>query len=151
VTNLVAYSTASAPPGIYEQANIWFDISQSVASGSYGLTWGLDICRANSYTFITDTYTQSLVGATINDSTPIFYTTATTSSADTLAVINRLPDVIGQQTFTNINSALNWVSGSGRYITLFECELYTSSVSFLLQENGSYLLQENGDRLILNF
>jgi len=151
VTNLVAYSTASAPPNIYEQANIWFDISQSVSSGSYGLIWGQDVCRANSYTFITDTYTQSLAGGTINVSTPIFYTTATTNSVDTLAVINRLPDVVNQQFFTNINSALNWVSGSGKYITLLDCDLYTSSVSFLLQENGSYLLQENGDRLILNF
>ncbi len=50
MTNLVAYSTASAPPGIYEQANIWFDISQSVTSGSYGLTWGQDVCNSNSYT-----------------------------------------------------------------------------------------------------
>ena len=151
MTNLVAYSTASAPPGIYENTDIWFDISQSISSGSYGLTWGQDVCRANSYTFITNTYTQSLVGATINASAPLFYTTATTSSSDTLATINRLPDVINQQVFTNINSALNWVSGSGKYITLFECEIYTGSVSFLLQENDSYLLQENGDRLILNF
>ena len=150
MTNLVAYSTSSAPPGIYEQANIWFDISQSVASGSYGLTWGLDICRANSYTFITDTYTQSLVGATINDSTPIFYSTATTSSTDTLAVINRLPDVIGQQTFTYINTALGWVSSSGKYITLYTCSIYDYPAN-LLQEDGFYLLQENNSLIILNF
>jgi hypothetical protein len=151
VTNLVAYSTASAPPNIYEQANIWFDISQSVVSGSYGLTWGQDVCKANSYTFITDTYTQSLAGGTINDSTPIFYITTTTSSTDTLAIINRLPDVINQQTFTDVDSALNWISNSGKYITLLDCNIYTSSVSFLLQENGSYLLQENGDKIILTF
>jgi hypothetical protein len=151
VTNLVAYSTASAPPGIYEQANIWFDISQSVSSGSYGLIWGQDVYKINSYTFITDTYTQSLAGGTINNSTPIFYTTATTSSVDTLAVINRLPDVVNKLFFTNVNSALNWISESGKYITLLDGNLYTSSVSFLLQENNSYLLQENGDRIILNF
>ena len=62
-----------------------------------------------------------------------------------------MPDVVNQQFFTNVNSALNWVSGSGKYITLLDGNLYTSSVSFLLQENGSYLLQENGDRIILNF
>jgi len=150
VTNLVAYSSASAPVGYYEQGNIIFDISQSATSGSFGLTWGQDIATSNSYTFITDTYTQSLIGATINNSAPIFYTTATTSSADVLAVANRLPDVIGQQIFTNANSALNWISGSGKYITLLDGNLYTASVYFLLQENGSYLLQENGDRLILN-
>jgi len=151
VTNLVAYSTASAPSGIYKQANIDFDISQSVTSGSFGLTWGQDVCKANSYTFITDTYTQSLAGGTINDSTPIFYITTTTSSTDTLAIINRLPDVINQQTFTDVDSALNWISNSGKYITLLDCNIYTSSVSFLLQENGSYLLQENGDKIILTF
>ena len=150
MTNLVAYSTASAPVGYYKQGNIIFDISQSATSGSFGLTWGQDIANNNSYTFITDTYTQSLVGANINNSTPIFYVTATTSSADILAVANKLPDVIGQQTFTNANSALNWISGSGKYITLLDGNLYTSSVYFLLQENGSYLLQENGDRMILN-
>ena len=151
MTNLVAYSTASAPAGIYKQANIDFDISQSVVSGSFGLTWGQDVCKANSYTFTTDTYTQSLVGATINNSTPVFYTTLTTSSEDTLAVINRLPDVIGQQTFNNVNSGLNYVVNSGKYLTLLDCNPYTTVVGFLLQENGSYLLQENGDRLILNF
>lgn len=150
MTNLVAYSTASAPSGYYKQGNIVFDISQSASSGSFGLTWGQDVFKNNSYTFITDTYTQSLAGANINNSIPIFYVTATTSSTDVLAVINKLPGVIGQQTFTNINSALNWVSGSGQYITLLNGDLYTSSVYFLLQQNNSYLLQENGDRLILN-
>lgn len=150
MNNLVAYSTASAPVGIYKQANIDFDISQSVVSGSYGLTWGQDVCRINSFTFITDTYTQSLVGATINASTPIFYTTVTTSSADTLAIINRLPDVINKQNFTYINTAMGYVSGSGRYLTLIDCDIYDFPAN-LLQENGYYLLQEDNSLIVLNF
>ena len=150
MANLVAYSSASAPLGYYKQGNIVFDISQSATSGAFGLTWGLDVVKDNSYTFITDTYTQSLVGANINTGKPIFYITATTGSTDVLAVANKLPDVIGQHTFTNANSALNWISGSGKYITLQDGNLYTSSVYFLLKEDGSYLLQENGDRIILD-
>jgi hypothetical protein len=150
VTNLVAYSTASAPSGYYKQGNIVFDISQSAASGSFGLTWGQDVCRANSYTFITDTYTQSLVGATINASTPIFYTTTTTSSTDTLAVINRLPDVINSQSFTYINTAMGYVSGSGKYLTLIDCDIYDFPAN-LLQEDGYYLLQEDNSLIVLNF
>lgn len=150
MTNLVAYSTASAPSGYYKQGNIVFDISQSAASGSFGLTWGQDVCRANSYTFITDTYTQSLVGATINASTPIFYTTTTTSSTDTLAVINRLPDVINSQSFTYINTAMGYVSGSGKYLTLIDCDIYDFPAN-LLQEDGYYLLQEDNSLIVLNF
>jgi len=150
VTNLVAYSTASAPSGYYKQGNIVFDISQSAASGSFGLTWGQDVCRANSYTFITDTYTQSLVGSTINASTPIFYTTTTTSSTDTLAVINRLPDVINSQSFTYINTAMGYVSGSGKYLTLIDCDIYDFPAN-LLQEDGYYLLQEDNSLIVLNF
>jgi hypothetical protein len=56
-----------------------------------------------------------------------------------------------QTAFTNENTALNWVQNSGKYITLFTCSLYTGSIPFLLQEDGSYILQENGDRIILNF
>ena len=150
MTNLVAYSTASTPSGYYKQGNIVFDISQSAASGSFGLTWGQDVCRANSYTFITDTYTQSLVGATINASTPIFYTTTTTSSTDTLAVINRLPDVINSQSFTYINTAMGYVSGSGKYLTLIDCDIYDFPAN-LLQEDGYYLLQEDNSLIVLNF
>ena len=150
MTNLVAYSTASAPSGYYKQGNIVFDISQSAASGSFGLTWGQDVCRANSYTFITDTYTQSLVGSTINASTPIFYTTTTTSSTDTLAVINRLPDVINSQSFTYINTAMGYVSGSGKYLTLIDCDIYDFPAN-LLQEDGYYLLQEDNSLIVLNF
>jgi hypothetical protein len=150
MSNLVAFSlSGSIIPGTYQVGNVAYATASAVGSGSSNLTWGYEVCAINGYTFISDSYTQSLSPS--SSATPIFYTSATTSSADILNTINGLPDRRNQTKFTNENTALNWVQNSGKYVTLFTCSLFTGSIPFLLQENGSYLLQENGDRIILNF
>lgn len=150
MSNLVAFSlSGSTILGTYQQGNVAYATSSSIGSGSYGLTWGYEVCAIGGYTFITDSYTQSLSPS--SSATPIFYISTTTSSVDILNTINALPDRVNQTPFTNENTAINWVQNSGKYITLLTCSLFTGSIPFLLQENGSYLLQENGDRIILNF
>jgi hypothetical protein len=150
MSNLVAFSlSGSIIPGAYQQGNIAYATASAIGSGSSNLTWGYEVCAVGGYTFITDSYTQSLSPS--SSATPIFYISATTSSNDILNTINALPDRINQTAFTNENTAINWVQNSGKYITLLTCNLFTGSIPFLLQENGSYLLQENGDRIILNF
>jgi hypothetical protein len=148
--NLTSYNYNLSTPtsGAYEEGNVSYATASFIGSGSFGLTWGYEVCSLNGYTFITDSYTQSY--SLSSSANPLFYVTATTSSADILDTINRLPDRINQTPFTNANSALNWISGSGKYITIVTGSIYTGSISFLLQSNGSYLLQTNGDRLILN-
>jgi hypothetical protein len=147
--NLVAFSlSGSIIPGTFQQGNIAYATSSVIESGSYNLIWGDEAYSVNGYTFITDSYTQSFSPS--SSATPLFYISQTTSSEDILSAVNRLPDRIDQPPFTNSNSALNWVSGSGKYVTLLTGNLYTSSISFLLQTNNFYLLQTNGDRLILN-
>jgi hypothetical protein len=149
--NLTSYNYNLSTPtsGTYEEGNVSYATASFIGSGSFGLTWGYEVCSLNGYTFITDSYTQSY--SLSSSANPLFYVTATTSSADILDTINRLPDRINQTPFTNENTAINWIQSSGKYITLFTCSLFTGSIPFLLQENGSYILQENGDRLILNF
>lgn len=150
MSNLVAFSlSGSIIPGAYQQGNIAYATASAIGSGSSNLTWGYEVCAIAGYTFITDSYTQSFSPS--SSATPIFYTSATTSSNDILNTINALPDRVNQTSFTNENTALNWVQNSGKYVTLLTCSLFTGSIPFLLQENGSYLLQENGDRIILNF
>ena len=150
MSNLVAFSlSGSIIPGAYQQGNIAYATASAIGSGSSNLTWGYEVCAIGGYTFITDSYTQSLSPS--SSATPLFYTTANTSSSDILNTINTLPDRINQTAFTNENTAINWVQNSGKYVTLLTCSLFTGSIPFLLQENGSYLLQENGDRIILNF
>lgn len=151
MSNLTSFNLnlSTATSGTVDIGNISYATASFIGSGSFDLTWGYEVCAINGYTFITDSYTQSYSPS--NTASPIFYTSATTGSADILNTINKLPDRIGQTPFTNENTALNWVQNSGKYITLFTCSLFTGSIPFLLQENGSYLLQENGDRIILNF
>ncbi len=150
MSNLVAFSlSGSTIPGAFQIGNVAYATASAIGSGSSNLTWGYEVCAIGGYTFITDSYTQSISPS--SSASPVFYTSATTGSNDVLSTINRLPDRVNQTPFTNENTALNWVQNSGKYITLFTCSLYTGSIPFLLQENGSYLLQENGDRLILNF
>ena len=150
MSNLVAFVlSGSTIPGAFQVGNVAYATASAIGSGSNSLTWGYEVCAIGGYTFITDSYTQSLSPS--SSASPLFYTTTSTSSLDILNAVNALPDRINQTAFTNENTALNWVQNSGKYITLFTCSLYTGSVPFLLQENGSYILQENGDRLILNF
>jgi hypothetical protein len=150
MSNLVAFSlSGSTIPGAFQVGNVAYATASAIGSGSSNLTWGYEVYAANGYTFITDSYTQSISPS--STASPVFYTSLTTGSTDVLDTINALPDRINQTAFDNENTALNWVQNSGKYITLFTCSLYTSSIPFLLQEDGSYILQENGDRIILNF
>jgi len=150
MSNLVAFSlSGSVIPGTYQVGNVAYATASAIGSGSSNLTWGYEVCAIGGYTFITDSYTQSLSPSA--SASPLFYTSTSTSSADILNTVNALPDRVNQPAFNNENTAINWVQNSGKYITLFTCSLYTGSIPFLLQENGSYILQENGDRIILNF
>jgi len=150
MSNLVAFSlSGSIIPGAFQVGNVAYATSSAIGSGSSNLTWGYEVCAIGGYTFITDSYTQSLSPS--SSATPLFYTSTSTSSLDILNTVNALPDRVKQPAFTNENTALNWVQDSGKYITLLTCSLFTDSIPFLLQEDGFYLLQENGDRLILNF
>ena len=142
MSNLVAFSlSGSTIPGAFQVGNVAYATASAIGSGSSNLTWGYEVCAIDGYTFITDSYTQSFSPSV--SASPLFYTSATTSSADVLNTINALPDRINQTQFTNENTALNWVQNSGKYITLLTCSIYSGSISFLLQENG--------DRIILNF
>jgi len=148
MSDLVAFSlSGSTIPGAFQVGNIAYATSSAIVSGSSNLAWGYRPPAEDRYTFISDSYTQSLSNST--EATPLFFISPSTNPSDVLDTINRLPDRINQTSFTNVNSALNWVSGSGKYVTLITGSIYTGSVSFLLQANGSYLLQANGDRLIL--
>lgn len=150
MSNLTSFNLnlSTATSGTVDVGNVSYATASFVGSGSFGLTWGSEVCAINGYTFISDSYTQSYSPS--GTATPLFYNSSTTSSEDVLNTINRLPDRRGQIPFTNENTALNWIQNSGKYITLITCSVYTGSISFLLQTNGSYLLQTNGDRLILN-
>lgn len=146
---LTAYNSGSDIPGVYNHADLARNISGSgITSGSYELDWRHGVCDVDRFSYVTQTYTQSRAEGTVEDSTPIFYLSQT-SSTDTLDVINRLPDRVAETPFTYNNTALNWVSGSGKYITLLDCEVYDFPMD-LLQEDGSYLLQEDNSNIKLD-
>ena len=150
MSNLTAFNLDLATPtsGAFEIGNISYATSSFIGSGSFDLTWGQEVCAIDGYTFITDSYTQSYSPS--ESATPIFYITSTTNFTDVLNVINRLPDRVNQPQFTYINTALGWISGSEKYITLYTCSIYSYPAT-LLQENDFYLLQEDGNEITLNF
>jgi hypothetical protein len=45
---------------------------------------------------------------------------------------------------------MGYVSGSGKYLTLIDCDIYDFPAN-LLQEDGYYLLQEDNSLIVLNF
>jgi len=100
VTNLVAFSlSGSTISGAFQVGNVAYATSSAIGSGSNNLTWGYEVCDIDGYTFITDSFTQSLSPS--SSATPLFYTSTSTSSADILNTINGLPDRRGQTQFTN--------------------------------------------------
>jgi len=142
------YNLDTTTSGAVEEGNVSYATASYIGSGSFGLTWGQEVCAINGYTFLTDSYTQSY--SPTESATPIFYVTATTQSVDVLGIINRLPYRITQPPFTYINTALKWISGSGEYLTLYTCSIYDYPAD-LLQEDGNYLLQENTSNIKLEF
>ena len=150
MSNLTSFNLnlSTATSGTVDVGNVSYATASFVGSGSFGLTWGAEVCAVNGYTFLTDSYTQSYSPS--SSATPLFYVTATTGSTDTVDTINRLPDRRGQIPFTYINTALGWISGSEKYITLYTCSVYDYPAN-LLQEDGYYLLQQDGSKIILNF
>jgi hypothetical protein len=150
MSNLTSFNLnlSTATSGTVDVGNVSYATASFVGSGSFALTWGYEVCAINGYTFITDSYTQSYEPS--SSATPLFYVTATTGSTDTVDTINRLPDRRGQIPFTYINTALGWISGSEKYITLYTCSVYDYPAN-LLQEDGYYLLQQDGSKIILNF
>jgi hypothetical protein len=150
MSNLTSFNLnlSTETSGTVDVGNVSYATASFVGSGSFGLTWGSEVCAVNGYTFLTDSYTQSY--SLSSSGTPLFYVTATTGSTDTVDTINRLPDRRGQISFTYINTALGWISGSQKYITLYTCSVYDYSAN-LLQEDGFYLLQQDGSKIILNF
>jgi len=150
MSNLTSFNLnlSTATSGTVDVGNVSYATASFIGSGSFGLTWGAEVCAVNGYTFLTDSYTQSYSPS--SSATPLFYVTATTGSTDTVDTINRLPDRKGQTPFTYINTALGWVSGSEKYITLYTCSVYDYPAN-LLQEDGYYLLQQDGSKIILNF
>lgn len=150
MSNLTSFNLnlGTSTSGTVDVGNVSYATASFVGSGSFDLTWGYEVCAVSGYTFITDSYTQSYSPS--SSANPLFYVTATTGFTDTLNTINRLPDRKGQVPFTYINTALGWVSGSEKYITLYTCSVYDYPAK-LLQEDGYYLLQQDGSKIILNF
>jgi len=130
MSNLTSFNLnlSTATSGTINVGNVSYATASFVNSGSFGLTWGEEVYAVDGYTFITDSYTQSLSPS--SSANPLFYLSTTTNSVDILNVINRLPDRVNQTSFTNKNTALNWVSGSGKYVTLLNGGLYTGSISY---------------------
>lgn len=144
---LITYNSGSDIPGVYNYADLALDVNSNIESGSYGKIWGLDVCELNHFTFITNTYAQSRAGGTFEDSTPIFYLSPT-GSIDTLNLINRLPDRVKETQFDYYTDAIQWVSGSEKYITLLDCDVFDYN-EYLLQEDGFYLTQEDNSKIKL--
>jgi hypothetical protein len=82
---------------------------------SYNWFNGVDV-TSSQYLIYSDTYTTGQ--ATQANSRPTAWTTPDLSDASILALINTLPERIGQTPFTYAPVALKWLHQSGRYFLL---------------------------------
>lgn len=82
-----------------------------------GFNWwnGVDV-SATQYLIYSDTFSQGQ--ATIATARPTAWTTPDLNDSSLLALINTLPDRVGQNVFTDINVALQWLEDSEKYFLI---------------------------------
>ena len=99
--------------GATKRATIGLNTGTSLVSGN---NWWNGVDVSTQYLIYSDTFSQGQ--APITTARPTAWTTPDLTDASLLALINTLPDRVGQVPFTDINVALQWLQNSEKYFLI---------------------------------
>jgi hypothetical protein len=99
---------------MFKRGTIGLNLPSTLAPG-YNWWNGVDV-TSSQYLIYSDTYTTGI--ATQANSRPTAWTTPDKTDASLLALINTLPERIGQTSFTNVTDARTWLQESNRYFLI---------------------------------
>jgi hypothetical protein len=99
--------------GATKRATVALNPATSLVSGN---NWFNGVDVSNQYLIYSDTFSQGQ--APITTARPTAWTTPDLTDASLLALINTLPDRVGQVPYTDINVALQWLQNSEKYFLI---------------------------------
>jgi hypothetical protein len=100
--------------GATKRATVALNPATSLVSGNNWFN-GVDV-SATQYLIYSDIFSQGQ--STIHNSKPTAWTTPDLTDASLLALINTLPDRVGQIPYSDINVALQWLQNSEKYFLI---------------------------------
>jgi hypothetical protein len=100
--------------GATKRATVALNPATSLVSGNNWFN-GVDV-SATQYLIYSDIFSQGQ--STIPNSKPTAWTTPDLTDASLLALINTLPDRVGQIPYSDINVALQWLQNSEKYFLI---------------------------------
>jgi len=99
--------------GATKRATVAVNPATSLVSGN---NWFNGVDVSTQYLIYSDTFSQGQ--APITTARPTAWTTPDLTDASLLALINTLPDRVGQVPYTDINVALQWLQNSEKYFLI---------------------------------
>ena len=99
--------------GATKRATIALNPATSLVAGN---NWFNGVDVSTQYLIYSDTFSQGQ--APITTARPTAWTTPNLTDASLLALINTLPDRVGQTPYTDINVALQWLQNSEKYFLI---------------------------------
>jgi hypothetical protein len=99
--------------GATKRATVALNPATSLVSGN---NWFNGVDVSTQYLIYSDTFSQGQ--APITTARPTAWTTPNLTDASLLALINTLPDRVGQAPYTDINVALQWLQNSEKYFLI---------------------------------
>jgi hypothetical protein len=99
--------------GATKRATVALNPATSLVSGN---NWFNGVDVSNQYLIYSDTFSQGQ--APVTTARPTAWTTPNLTDASLLALINTLPDRVGQAPYTDINVALQWLQNSEKYFLI---------------------------------
>ena len=99
--------------GATKRATIALNPATSLVAGN---NWFNGVDVSTQYLIYSDTFSQGQ--APITTARPTAWTTPNLTDASLLALINTLPDRVGQAPYTDINVALQWLQNSEKYFLI---------------------------------
>ena len=99
--------------GATKRATVALNPATSLVSGN---NWFNGVDVSTQYLIYSDTFSQGQ--APVTTARPTAWTTPNLTDASLLALINTLPDRVGQAPYTDINVALQWLQNSEKYFLI---------------------------------
>lgn len=113
--NPITFNNGSLIPNTIQRGNVAIGIGDDYYEGFYsGYKWWTGVDNPNGYIIYSDTYVQGFT--TLGDARPTAWVTTGTTESELLETINRLQEMSGQAKHLNLEDAIVWLKGTGKYI-----------------------------------
>lgn len=113
--NPITFNNSSLIPNTIQMGNVAIGIGDDFYEDNYsGYKWWAGVDNPNGFIIYSDTYSQGFTA--IEEARPTAWVTSGTTEIELLETINRLQEMYGQTKYLNLEDAIVWLKGTGKYI-----------------------------------